>query len=129
MYSTFPLFHTELNEKNILNVLQKARFADAHWELLGQELMIKQHNLLTIRENRHHQANFCIIDTISHWLNNDTEASWEKLADAVAEVKGYGKANADIVRREAGIGKLRLILGQVYKAKLNIFIGVIIFAL
>ena len=67
--------------------------------------MIQQHNLLTIRANRQHQANFCIIDTISHWLNNDTEASWEKLAAAVAEVKGYGKANADIVRREAGIGK------------------------
>ena len=67
--------------------------------------MIQQHNLLTIGANRQHQANFCIIDTISHWLNNDTAASWEKLAAAVAEVKGYGKANADIVRQEAGLGK------------------------
>lgn len=102
---TFSLFHTELNQRNILNVLQRARFADAHWELLGQELMIEQHYLLTIGANRFHQANFCIIDTISQWLNNDIAASWEKLAAAVAEVKGYGKANADIVRQEAGLGK------------------------
>ena len=105
-----PLFHIgkmKLNEGNILNALQKAEFSDADWELLGQKLMIKQANLSTIRANRHHQANLCMIDTISQWLRADTEASWEKLAAAVAEVKGYGKATADIVRQEAGIGKLR----------------------
>ena len=97
----------ELNEMNILNALQKAEFTDADWELLGQQLMIKQASLSTIRANRHRYANFCIIDTISKWLRTDTEASWEKLAKAVAEVKGYGKATADRVRQEAGIGKLR----------------------
>ena len=110
MCSTFPLFHTgkmELSEGNILNVLQKAEFSDADWELLGQQLMIKQASLSTIRANRYYQANFCIIDTISQWLRTDTEASWEKLAEAVAKMKGYGKATADNVRREAGIGKLR----------------------
>ena len=127
--STFPLFHTaaakmELNQRNILNVLHKADFSDADWEFLGQELKIKQANLSTIKANRFGQANHCMVDTITQWLNTDTEASWERLAEAVATVQGYGEVNADTIRREAGIGKLRLILGEVY----NIFIGVIIFA-
>ena len=108
--STFPMFHTgkmELNEGNILNVRQKADFSDADWEFLGQQLKIKQANLSTIRANRHHQASLCMIDMISKWLRADTEASWEKLAAAVAEMENYGQATADNVRRKAGIGKLR----------------------
>ena len=131
MCSTFSLFHTakmELNQRNILNVLHKANFSDADWDFLGQELKIKRANLSAIKANRFGQANHCMVDTITQWLNTDTEASWERLAEAVAIVQGYGEVNADTIRREAGIGKLRLILGQVYKAKLNIFIGVIIFA-
>ena len=123
--STFPLFHTaimELNLRNILNVLHKADFADAHWERLGQQLKIRQPRLATIAANRFGQADNCMVDTITQWLNTDTEASWERLAEAVAIVQGYGKVNADTIRREAGIGKLRLILGQVhvYNDKLNI---------
>ena len=105
MYFTFPMFHTELNQRNILNVLHEAEFTDADWELLGQQLMIKQSILSTIGANRQHQASLCMIDTISQWLRTDTEASWGKLAEAVAKVQKYGKATADIVRREAGIGK------------------------
>ena len=100
-------FHTgkkELNNRNILNVLHKAEFADAHWELLGEQL-IKHSALLNIRENRHGQASLCMIDTIAQWLRTDTAKSWEKLAEAVAQVGEYGEATADTVRREAGIGK------------------------
>jgi len=42
-------------------------------------------------------------DTISQWLNNDLEASWEKLAETVVKVEGYGEATAHIVRQKAGI--------------------------
>ena len=94
----------ELNVKNVLNVLHDAEFADAHWELLGNKL-IKHSATLTIRANRYYQADHCIIDTISQWLQTDTEASWEKLAAAVAKVGQYGEATADIVRERAGIGK------------------------
>ena len=126
MCSTFPLFYTaaakmELNQKNILNVLHKADFSDADWELLGQELMIKQSILSNIRANRFGQASLCVMDTIAQWLRTDTAQSWEKLAGAVAQMQKYEEATADIVRQEAGIGKLRLIFrSSVYNDKLNI---------
>ena len=41
-------------------------------------------------------------DTISQWLRTDTEATLEKLAEAVAKVEGYGEATANIVRQKAG---------------------------
>ena len=109
IYAIFSFFgfHTakmELNDKNIVNVLHKADFADAHWELLGKQL-IKRSPLVNIRANRLGDPSLCMIDTISQWLRTDAAKSWEKLADAVAKVEEYGEATADIVRQEAGIGK------------------------
>ena len=100
-------FHTakmELNDRNILNVLHKAKFADAHWELLGMQL-ITHSALCNIRANRNGQANLCMIDTIVQWLSTDAAKSWEKLAEAIAKVEGYGEVTVDAVRQEAGIGK------------------------
>ena len=94
----------ELNDKNILNVLHEAEFADAHWELIGMQL-IKRLTVLNIRANRHGDSSLCMIDTIAQWLRTDTKASWEKLAEAVAKLEQYGEATANIVRQEAGIGK------------------------
>ena len=94
----------KLDTRNILNVLHEAGFADAHWELLGQWL-IKRSALLNIRANRHGDPNLCMIDTISQWLMTDLEASWEKLAGAIAKVEQYGEATANKVREKAGIGK------------------------
>ena len=94
----------ELKEKNIVNVLHEAKFADAHWELLGKQL-IDGPALLNIRADRNGNPNLCMIDTISQWLRTDTKASWEKLAEAVAKLEQYGETTADIVRRIAGIGK------------------------
>ena len=92
----------ELNDRSILNVLHEAGFADAHWELLGEQL-IKRSALFTIRANHHGHASLCMIDTISQWLRTDLEASWEKLAGAVANVE-YGEATANRVWEKAGIG-------------------------
>ena len=94
----------ELNDRNVLNVLHKAEFADAHWELLGKQL-IKRSALLNIRANRHGDSSLCIMDTITQWLRTDAAKSWEKLAEAIAKVEEYGEATADIVRQDAGIGK------------------------
>ena len=94
----------ELNDKNILNVLHEAGFADAHWMLLGQQL-IKRSALLNIDANRRGNPNLCLIDTISQWLRTDTKASWEKLAEAVAKVEQYEEATANTIRQKAGIGK------------------------
>ena len=87
--------------KNVLNVLREARFADADWTELGLQL-IDRFDLSTIKAD-HGKANLCMIDTISQWLAKDSKPSWEKLADAVTKVGGYGEATAAIVREKAGI--------------------------
>ena len=93
----------KLDEKNVVNVLHKARFSDGDWENLGQQLMIEHHALKTIRTNHPGQCELCMSDTISQWLNNDLETSWEKLAEAVIKVEGYGETTAHIVRQKAAI--------------------------
>ena len=85
-----------------MNVLHDAGFSDGHWEQLGQQL-IEYGTLATFRANRLGDSHLCMSDTISQWLNNDLDKSWEKLAEAVAKVKGYGQATADCVQRKAGI--------------------------
>ena len=98
-FSLFP----ELKVKNVLNVLHEARFSDGHWFQLGQQL-IETTNLMTIKAN-HHEASNCMIDAISQWLQSDLKASWEKLAEAVTRVGGYGEATAKAVRQKAELGK------------------------
>ena len=107
----FPLFPSakELDEKNIVNVLHEADFADGDWELLGLQL-IKHTDLTTIKANRHGEVSLCMIDTISQWLRNELEPSWNKLAEAVEKVTKYGKATANVVRQKAGMGKTEFVL-------------------
>ena len=97
--SLFP----ELDVRNVLNVLHEAGFSDGHWFQLGQQL-IETTNLMTIKAN-HHEASDCMIDAISQWIQSDLKASWEKLAEAVTRVGGYGEATAKAVRQKAEIGK------------------------
>ena len=98
----------KLNERNIVNVLQGAKFSAGHWEQLGQQL-IDHTFLTTVRANRHGDSSLCMSDTISCWLRTDTEASWEKLAAAAAKVKGYGEATAASVLQKAGIVHTRML--------------------
>ena len=98
----FSLF-SDLGVRNVLNVLHEAGFSDGHWFQLGQQL-IETTNLMTIKAS-HHEASNCMIDTISHWLQADLKASWEKLAEAVTKVGGYGEVTARAVQQKAGIGK------------------------
>ena len=95
----------DLSEKNILNVLHTAQIADADWERIGMQLIEGRAALRNIRANRQGEASLCMIDTISQWLRTDLNPSWEKLAEAVESVEDYGKATADVVRRNAGICK------------------------
>ena len=98
----------KLDEKNVVDFLHEAKFADGDWENLGQQL-IEHHALRTIRANRHGNSSLCMGDTISQWLNDDLEVSWEKLAEAVRKVVGYGEATARIVREKAGIAHTGII--------------------
>ena len=47
-----------------------------------------------------------MIDAISQWLQSDLKASWEKLAEAITKVGGYGEATVKAVQQKAGIGKV-----------------------
>ena len=87
--------------KNIVNVLDEAKFADGEWAQLGLQL-IDHFDSTTIRAD-HGRASDCMIDTIFQWLRTDTKASWEKLAEAVTKVKGYGGATAASILQKAGI--------------------------
>ena len=99
MLSLFP----ELVVRNVYNVLRKTGFSDGDWFQLGQQL-IEIADLKMIEANRH-KVSDCMADTISQWLQSDIEASWEKLAEAVTNVGGYGEATAKAVLQKAGIGK------------------------
>ena len=97
---------SELVEKNVLNVLHETGFSDGDWFQLGHQL-IKTADLNAIEANRS-KVSRCMIDTISQWLQSDIEASWEKLAEAVSKVGGYGEATAKAVLQKAEKGKARL---------------------
>ena len=101
LFAEFPQAK-KLDVKEIVNVLHEAKFPDGDWEQLGQQL-IDCASLKTISANRHGNSSLCMIDTISQWLRTDSEPSWEKLAEAIAKVGGYGEPTADIVREKAGI--------------------------
>ena len=107
MCYTFFCFHTalELNVRNIMNVLHEANFSDADWHPLGLQLIDNHAVLMTIGADNPGSVTFCMVDTIVQWLKTDLEASWEKLAEAVAKVRGYGEATANVVQHRAGIGK------------------------
>ena len=110
IYFCYFCFHTatKLDERNVLNVLHEAKFSDGDWEQLGQQL-INRASLTTIRADRHGDSSLCMSDTISQWLRTDTDASWEKLAEAVAKVEKYGKATAAIVLEKAGRVQTRMV--------------------
>ena len=102
----------KLNERNVLNILHKAKFSDSDWAQLGLQL-IQNFDLKTIRAD-HDRTIDCMIETIAQWLRTDaaktdTKASWEKLADAVTWVRGYGEATAAIVLQKAGIVHTRML--------------------
>ena len=92
------LFFPELVVRNVLNVLHEAGFSDGDWYQRGQQL-IEMADLKTIDANRH-KVSDCMVDTISQWLQSDIEASWEKLAEAVSKVGGYGEVTAKAVQQK-----------------------------
>ena len=98
-FSLFP----ELNVRNALNVLHQVGFSDGDWFQLGQQL-IETADLRRIKSSDHEPSN-CMIGTIAQWLQSDLKASWEKLAEAVTKVGGYGETTAKAVQQKAGIGK------------------------
>ena len=97
-------FVSELNERNILNVLHAAKFSDGDWFKLGGMLMENHANLRAIR-SQYCDAGNCMIDMVDQWLRSDLNASWESLAKALDNVVG-GVEAAVMARQNAGkVGK------------------------
>ena len=64
-------------------MLNTGEFPAANCEELGLALGIKNYVLHNIRSNRRGQVLLQLADIFEHWLNNDLEASWDKVADAL----------------------------------------------
>ena len=98
----YPCFVSELNEKNVLNVLHKAKFSDEDWYKLGSRLVENDTDLRAIRAH-HCDAGDCMIDMVAQWLRSDLNASWENLAEALDNVTGCEEAAAK-ARQNTGAG-------------------------
>ena len=97
----------KVNKRNVLNILHEAMFSDSDWAQLGLQL-IQNFDSKTIGADNG-RAIDCMIETIAQWLRTDAAKSWEKLADAVTWVRGYGEATAAIVLQKAGIVHTRML--------------------
>ena len=97
-------FVSELNEKNVLNVLRKAKVSAEDWYTLGTYLVKDNVDLRAIRSS-FINAGRCMIDMLGHWLRIDLNASWGSLANALDNVTGFGAAAAAMARQNTGIGK------------------------
>lgn len=97
----------KLHVTNILNILHDhdVGFIAADWEHLGLQLKIYEPVLNMIKKEHRDDPQCCLKNMASSWLQTASDASWEKLAEAVAKVEKYGEGTAEVVRQKAGIGK------------------------
>ena len=61
----------------------------AKWHQLGVQLEIDSATLNTIEYNHPRDAQRCMTEVITMWLQNAPECSWAKLAQAVKAIDGY----------------------------------------
>ena len=99
IYKCIYVTAKDLTEKNILNATK-----DVKWYELGIQLDFKSSHLDVIAENHPHNAERAKIRLISEWLQNDPQASWDKLAAALRQM---GRQNlSDAITQENGQGIL-----------------------
>ena len=96
-YINFVLLMQVKNSRsmNIKNVLKQKGFTSAHAEKLGLQLdEVSQQLIHTFIHNRggiDGNWDSILTDIINHWLNNDVEKSWKKLAEALINCDYTGK--------------------------------------
>lgn len=87
-YSCYILFQLsdegvlqrELNEKNVIEMIDEVT---SKWPLLGLHLNVPKHKLDEFLLTHPHNLTQIKLSLISHWIRNDLEPSWRKLADAL----------------------------------------------
>ena len=89
----------ELTENRIVDVLTEKDFPASKWAELGANLGLtnskRQEIAVTHLGNLPGAQTDALMQTLNRWLNNDTEASWDKLAKALKKI-GYPKIAATI---------------------------------
>ena len=86
-----------LNVGNILRILTDHGFYVSKYEELGLQLNV-QLNIIKGIESDCQDAQSTLSHVLQHWLNNDVEASWSKLADALQSCNFRNLAN--IIRKK-----------------------------
>lgn len=80
----------EFTEKNIFNAITRV----VKWYELGLQLDFETYQLDIIKTNHLNDVNGAKINLISEWLNNDKNASWEKLTSALRKMGHRNLADA-----------------------------------
>ena len=75
-----------LTVKDIQNELKEMT---AEWYQLGVQLEILPATLNTLERNHPRDAQRCMTEVITRWLQNAPQCSWAKLAKAVKAMGGY----------------------------------------
>lgn len=83
--------------KLVRHVLRENNFSDANWFDLGLELDLIHSDLKTIEYNHKHDAQSCMRECLSSWLNSSGIHTWETLATALEKMKQ--KAVAEHIRK------------------------------
>ena len=73
--------------QKVLDVLRDAGFSSAFWKPLGRRLKSGL-DLDAIEHNHPRNVKHCLEEVISFW-QRDGDVSWEKMAQAVAQCKGW----------------------------------------
>ena len=95
-----------MNLKNIKNRLKRHGFSSSCADKLGEQLdEVSPGDIETIKKNHSWKDwDGILSDIIKHWLNNDSNQSWEKLAQALSD-SGF-KAIAAKILGDEPIGKI-----------------------
>lgn len=94
MFPTVERAGKEFILKNVVRAIPEVTI----WKLLGLNLDVPGHKLEEIQQSYPRDIPQCRYELVSHWLNNDLEASWKKLADALDQVEHHSLANR--IRRQ-----------------------------
>ncbi len=76
-------------------MLSEGKFTAADCDRLGLNLGVETHILRNIDSQRGGKVQLQLMDILDHWLNNDLEADWYKLAEALRKSQ-YRKLAAAI---------------------------------
>ena len=98
----------------ILDVLYGGNFKNTEWFNLGLHLYLSYNDLTTIK-NDYPDCNQCLRECLASWLNSDTAATWDTLANAVSATGDKATAAHISKINNYNIHSLMIFVGSVIK--------------